>query len=221
VDSVKTASTALSTGLAALLVAGTAISAQALSYTNAGGDIIDGEPTEFTFDVTSAPTTPFDVSLDISSLTHPNLFELQLYLKSPTGKILTLAENLTGSNLVGTGLSDSGTQPIDTASAPYTGIFTPEGTPGTMNFPATVVNFTGFNKTDPNPNGIWTLIVFDVTPEPTASNGVLGLTTLNINAAPTAVPFDFNSNTALLLLGGFWGAQKWWQSRRKNPSDLN
>jgi subtilisin-like proprotein convertase family protein len=219
VDSVKTASTALSTGLAALLVAGTAFSAQALSYTNNGGTINDIGFTDFTFDVAGTPPTPFDISLEISVLEHPDLFDLQLYLISPSNNVLTLAENLTGTAMVDTVLSDAGIQPIDTVAQPYTGIFKPsQPSPGGSQ-PATVLDLARFNITDPNPIGTWTLRIYDLVAD--NSLGGLGTTTLNINAAATPIPFEFNSNTALLLLGGFWGAQKWWQSRRKNPSELN
>lgn len=166
----------------------TAASASTLTFFNVGGAINDNSfengPTDFLFDVSGFSTETQEVNLTIDSLTHPDLFELELFLISPTGQVLTLAQTLIGDNLTQTVLSDAGEINIDLGSPPYTGIFAPSGEPGIAQS-SNISEFAGFEGF--NPNGTWTLRVYDTV---LGNVGSLSGASLEITAGagPAVVP---------------------------------
>ncbi|RLB86259.1 MAG: hypothetical protein DRH10_10595, partial [Deltaproteobacteria bacterium] len=86
------------------------------------------------------------------NITHPNVEDLDVYLKSPTGTEIELFTDIGGSgdNFTNTILDAGASINIADASAPFTGRFLPEGGTNVLN------SFDG-----ENPNGTWTLKIED------------------------------------------------------------
>jgi subtilisin-like proprotein convertase family protein len=98
------------------------------------------------------------------NITHPAVNELRIYLVSPSGSVINLVNTgQTGANLTNTILSDRGTNTFPTGSAPYSNIFKPAGNTSTTNCSTigTLSNFAALGASM-NPNGTWTLKVFDM-----------------------------------------------------------
>jgi subtilisin-like proprotein convertase family protein len=90
-----------------------------------------------------------NVNLDI---THPQIWQLQLFLVSPTGKRVELVNNAGGISSLGSDFAnvvfdDEATRPIATATAPFTGSYRPVS-------PLTTLD-------GDNANGTWTLEIRD------------------------------------------------------------
>ncbi|WP_043706410.1 proprotein convertase P-domain-containing protein, partial [Tenacibaculum ovolyticum] len=96
---------------------------------------------------TSDPITDVNVRLNI---THGYVRDLYIRLTSPNGTSVSLStyRGSSGDNYTNTIFDDSAANPIGSGVAPFTGAFRPE-TP--------LSNFIG-----ENPNGNWTLTVFDI-----------------------------------------------------------
>ena len=93
-----------------------------------------------------------DMEVIIDSLTHTWDSDLDIYFFSPYGDTLELSADIGGSgdNYIGTVFDDQATQSITAGTAPFTGIFQPEGYP------------PGFGQwTDLDPNGDWVLSITD------------------------------------------------------------
>ncbi|RLB94870.1 MAG: hypothetical protein DRH50_05770, partial [Deltaproteobacteria bacterium] len=114
-------------------------------YTSAPG------VTNFTQDVSGLSGTITDVDVKLN-ITHPNVEDLDVYLKSPTGTEIELFTDIGGSgdNFTNTILDAGASINIADASAPFTGRFLPEGGTNVLN------SFDG-----ENPNGTWTLKIED------------------------------------------------------------
>ncbi|RYE22062.1 MAG: hypothetical protein EOP51_14095, partial [Sphingobacteriales bacterium] len=87
------------------------------------------------------------ICLDIN---HPNLSDLifELYAPNGNGLILSYKNGGSGDNFVNTCFSSSATDNLDNGTAPFTGSFEPDA-------PFSILNGS-------DPNGIWTLVVYDV-----------------------------------------------------------
>ncbi|HVK14484.1 MAG TPA: proprotein convertase P-domain-containing protein [Gemmataceae bacterium] len=74
------------------------------------------------------PGTVLDVNVSVD-ITHPNVYDLAVYLVSPSGQPVELFADVGGSgdHFRNTVLDDEGGTPITAAAAPFTGTFRPEG----------------------------------------------------------------------------------------------
>ncbi|MBW4554292.1 MAG: hypothetical protein KME35_24785 [Aphanocapsa sp. GSE-SYN-MK-11-07L] len=124
------------------------------------------------------------------------------------GEILLLAEGLTGDQMTNTLFDDAAPDPIDLGSAPYTGSFQPQGTGFGLIETPTITTLAGLNGLDPN--GTWTLRVYDTLPD--SRVGALESATLNITSVP--VPPQVLGT----LLVGVIGAAKQWRKQRTKTS---
>ncbi len=168
----------LSAFIATTVLSARSVSAITVDFTNPGGIIEDETSTDFNFDVKDVPPITENVELKIENLTHPNLFELEFFLISPDQKVLTLAQALIGDQMIDTVLADQGLTNIDVADPPYSGVFAPSGKGGL----AQDSNISSFADYDGiNPNGNWTLRIYDTIP---GNEGNLSNTTLTISAVP-------------------------------------
>jgi subtilisin-like proprotein convertase family protein len=106
--------------------------------------------------------------------THTNDGDLIINLKGPNNNVLNLVNQRggTGDNFINTTLSSAGSVAISSGSAPFTGVFTPDGATaiGPTGYTSNVINFTGLYGA-PGPNGNWTLAIQD------ASGGEVGALT--------------------------------------------
>ncbi|ACK70429.1 Proprotein convertase P [Gloeothece citriformis PCC 7424] len=152
------------------------------TFTTVGGSIqdnsFDNGPSDFLFNVSGLAPITNEVNLTLENLTHPDLFELELFLIAPTGQVLTLAQTLIGEEMTQTVLSDAGQLNIDLATPPYTGIFAPSGESGFAQ-PSNISSFSGFNGF--NPNGTWRLRIYDTL---SGNVGTLSSASLEISAVP-------------------------------------
>ncbi len=197
------------------LALGLVPTAQAATFVNNEGTLpsVDYEVAfiDFTFNLTTAGLGPVgNVTLTINSLTHPDLSELELYLLSPApeSSVLTLADTLNGNQLQDTLLSDAGSIFIDTASAPFTGTFKPQGGPGNL-LAATTETFAGFNGEDPN--GLWKLRIYD-----TVGNGSIGsFGGAVLDVEPVPVPPATAGLVAFATLGA-WTQRQRLRSQKAN-----
>ena len=117
--------------------------------------VVSGQPT-------TVPSSKIAVRLNIS---HTFDGDLKIYLISPQGQVLCLTADNSGSgaNFTNTTFSDAGIAPLTFGGAPYTGIYKPQGgapAPACISG-AFINNFATFNFGSINPNGTWTLRVFD------------------------------------------------------------
>jgi hypothetical protein len=101
---------------------------------------------------------------------HTRLEDLAIYLIAPNGDILNLAKDsikgdiawLQNPHLINTTFSDAGIS-LKLGTSPYTGTFKPEGNSGSIGcgIVGNVSNFAAIGGGSINPNGVWTLKVFD------------------------------------------------------------
>jgi subtilisin-like proprotein convertase family protein len=144
------------------------------------GDAIDFTFTDFTIDVGNLTSSTTQIQLQLNEITGSDgsyLSELELFLISPTNHTLTVAQLLTGNTLENTTLLDGNNLTnIDLGIAPYTGEFAPSGEFGFAQ-ESNVSTFADFNSSDPN--GTWTLRIYDTLPGNTGtfSGGTLILST--------------------------------------------
>jgi hypothetical protein len=205
----------LSTTMIAIGYGAIAQPVQAFSFTTTPSALIDspdGSPTpkEFTFivnGVTAAPSYTYSLNLN---LTHADLSELEGYLVNNTsGRTLNLFATLSGSNLVNTTFIDG--QPIiSSGTASYTSIFgfAPENN-GFIETPSLVATtFSDFND-GTSPNTTWTLRFYD-----SANLNVGNLTSATLDVNPTAVPFEFDGTTGMLVVGGVFALKHWYKKRK-------
>jgi len=150
-----------------------------------GGTIQDGDAigftfTDFTVDVGNLTSSTTQIQLHLNEITGSDasyLSELELFLVSPNNQVLTLAQLLQGNTLENTTLVDGNNLTnIDLGIAPYTGEFAPSGEFGIAQ-DSNMSTFADFNSSDPN--GTWTLRIYDTLPGNTGtfSGGTLILST--------------------------------------------
>ncbi len=189
------------------------VPAQALTLNtavNSTGVITDNGTTNFTFTVSGAEPVTTDVNLSLN-LSHQDLFDLNIFLISPTSQALALGQGLLGTpGTINTTFDDQGGgDHIELATNPYTATsYLPVEFPNEPIFAPTPILSAGnllavFNNA--NPNGTWTLRIDDYASDNT---GTLNSATLAVTTDATPVPFDFQPSTGLLLLGGIWGMKE-------------
>lgn len=130
---------------------------------------------------TSGTITDVNITLDI---THTWDSDLTISLISPEGTIVVLSSNNGGSgnNYTNTVFDDAGVTNITSGSAPFTSTFRPEG------------NLSDFNSE--NPNGSWTLRVFDGAGGDTGTLNSFSIEVCTAAATPDlAVSKTVNNNT--------------------------
>lgn len=100
------------------------------------------------------------VSLNI---THPYVGDLVAFLEAPNGAIVGLINRVGGSgdNFVNTVFSDAGSVQIPATGTPYTNTYKPWTTTFTSCITSTVTTFNAIGGGAINPNGNWTLRVYD------------------------------------------------------------
>lgn len=142
-----------------------------------------------------------NISLSLS-ITHSAAGDLDIFLIAPTGEILELSTDNGNSNdnYINTIFSDFGATNITMGSAPFTGIFKPEGSFTPSGRPvfrtANVDSFDGFKGIEPN--GDWILRIGD-----DAGNdiGALISATLLISGT-TDVPWTLIGEVPIMYLDG-------------------
>lgn len=115
------------------------------------------------------------------NITHPSVGDLRMFLISPSGTVLNLVSTAqTGANFTTLVFSDAGATVFPTSgTAPYSSTFKPAGNTGTTwcSNLGTISTFAGFGAAM-NPNGTWTLRVFDQANGNT-SNGTINSWSIN------------------------------------------
>lgn len=139
------------------------------------GAIPDGSCTGVTRIITlaglpvSINTSTISVTVNI---THPLDGDLRIYLTEPNGATLNLAfaNGGAGANFTSTVFNDNAANFLSSGTAPFTGSFKPTGNNTTVcSTTPTATTFTAIGGGSINPNGNWTLKVFDQ-----GSNAVTG-----------------------------------------------
>ncbi|MBC7695340.1 MAG: CotH kinase family protein [Burkholderiales bacterium] len=132
-------------------------------YSGSGGLIQNnGQDTYYAINVSGLSPSAIDSTFGIEqicfSITHPDVSELYIYLKSPAGIIveLTLGNSSSGSDFTNA-CFDKNSNTITLGIAPYTGTYSPVGYLGRFN-------------TGQTGNGSWNLIVHDGFPTTNAGN---------------------------------------------------
>ncbi len=134
------------------------------------------------------------------NITHTFVGDVHLYLQAPNGQVLTLARSNGGSgnNFTNTTFADFASTNISAGSAPFNGLYKPNGTstqPQACQTTATVVtSFSGFGSGSINPNGTWYLWVYDAA---TGDNGTLDNWSIGIDStivSPTNEVWQSNGN---------------------------
>lgn len=98
------------------------------------------------------------------NITHTYVGDLRAYLYAPDGSIINLfySNGGSGDNFVNTVFTDSAATNLASSGAPFTGYFKPEGNMSTQCFVTpNVSTFSAMSGGTINPNGTWTLRVFD------------------------------------------------------------
>ena len=148
-----------------------------------------GQETIFNAAVTGLPAkidSTFGLTELTLSLTHPDVSELHIVLKSPWGTEVDITGALTlkGSNFTSTIFNSGTPQSITTATAPYTGTFRPVGYFGRFN-------------TGKSPNGTWKLEVKDFV---VANTGSVTSWSLKFGPNPPKPVTLKSSNLPLVIL---------------------
>lgn len=146
---------------------------------NAGGNIPDNALVFFPVTVTGLPTTIDSTNFGLTSvcvnINHTYVGQIDLYIKSPNGTLVKLANNRggNGKNYTNTCFTEAGTLPIQSGVAPFIGSFIPDESINNVN--------TGIN-----PNGVWFLGVNDEIPFNTGTVLNFSITFSN-NPPPTPI----------------------------------
>ena len=99
------------------------------------------------------------------NITHPYNGDLFVVLQSPGGAILNLISSNGGnsSNFTNTIFTDESPALLAAGAAPFTGSYKPNGFNGTQcTLTPTVSTFSAIGGGTLNPNGVWTLRVYDI-----------------------------------------------------------
>ncbi|MCD6017327.1 MAG: hypothetical protein K0S53_448 [Bacteroidetes bacterium] len=159
-------------------------------FTGTGGSILNnGQDSYFPINVTGLNPTSIDSVFGIEqicfTITHADVSELYIYLKSPAGIIveLTLGNSSAGANFSNTCFENQTGNSITLGTSPYTGNYKPVGYLGRFN-------------TGQTGNGVWNLIVHDGFPSTNAGT----LVSWNIKFGNTpAHPVILNSSNLPLV----------------------
>lgn len=148
-----------------------------------------GQETNFSASVSGLPSkidSTFGLVEVSLTLTHPEVKELHIVLKSPWGAEVDLTGVLTlkGPNFVNTIFNSNTPQSITTALSPYTGTFRPVGYLGRFN-------------TGKSPNGTWKLEVKDFV---LANSGTVDSWSLKFGQSPPKPVVLQSSNLPLVIL---------------------
>jgi subtilisin-like proprotein convertase family protein len=114
----------------------------------------DGQPNDFTATVSGLSSNQLDASLGLVQvcldISHTYDSDLNVYLIAPDGTTINLFSGIGGGddNFSNTCLNQNATNSINTATAPFTGIFKPQETLGNCN-------------NNQNGNGVWKLRIID------------------------------------------------------------
>ena len=129
--------------------------ANAQVFNGYGGGILNlGQNTYFNLPVSGVNPSQLDSTFGIEqigiNIDHPEVEELSISLKSPSGTIVELSKgsSLSGTNYSNTYLNSQANTSITTATAPFTGTYKPIGYLGRFNSAQAA-------------NGVWQLIVHD------------------------------------------------------------
>ena len=132
------------------------------------------------------------------NISHPQVGDLSIFLTSPDGKTLCIVNtndnHISGANMTNTIIREVESGPLSTGVAPYTGAFLSDGnltsficgsiTPNISSFFGLGISF--------NPNGVWTLKVFDTKPN---NSGTLLNWTIDIGTQePTQGVWSLSGN---------------------------
>lgn len=159
-------------------------------YNGTGGSIQNtGQNSLFPINVSDLSPATIDSVFGIEqvclSITHPDVSELYIYLKSPNGIVVELShgKSLTGANYTGCCFENQSGNSITLGTAPFTGTFKPIGNLGRFN-------------TGQTGNGVWNLIVHDGFP--TTNAGSLISWSIKFGNTP-AHPVILNSSNLPLV----------------------
>lgn len=105
---------------------------------------------------------PANISVSIN-LTHTYDGDIDVVLQAPNGDILGLSNQAggAGQNFVNTVFADAGATTLASGTAPFTGTYKPWATTWTSCVPITKTSFATLGNGALNPNGNWTLRVYD------------------------------------------------------------
>ena len=137
------------------------------------------------------------------NINHTWVRDLVIFLRSPSNaRTLLLVYRVGGQgavNMVNTVLSDDGAVPIWEGTAPFTGTFRPDGYVETQcGLTANVATFSAFAGI--NPNGTWTLRIFDAATDDvgTLQNWTLGFGNENPCAATGTLTLQVTANPTVI-----------------------
>lgn len=124
------------------------------SFSGGTGSILDNQTIDIPISVSGLPaaidTTNFGLEQVCLDITHTYDSDMDISLVAPDGTVVLMISALGGSgdDFSATCLREDASQPISSASAPFTGTFQPQGQIGMVN-------------NGQNPNGTWFLRVTD------------------------------------------------------------
>lgn len=160
-------------------------------FTGAGGGIQNlGQNTYFNLAVSGLSQAQLNSTLGVQevciSISHSNVEELYIYLESPTGTVVELAEGSSsyGSNFTNTCFNNNATTSITLAQPPYTGSYRPIG-------------FLGRFQNGQTGNGNWQLIVKDYLAF--VDSGYVVSWSINFSTSP-APPLVFTSSNLPIVV---------------------
>ncbi|MBN2216326.1 MAG: proprotein convertase P-domain-containing protein, partial [Pirellulales bacterium] len=148
--------------------------------TNVGRAINDLTTTTSTLAISGMAGTIADLNVTLD-ITHTYTSDLEVSLISPEGTRVLLFDGIGGSgdNFSGTTLDDEAAQSISTASAPFRGVFRPQGS---------LADFDGEAA-----NGVWTLEIKDYY---RYDQGTLNSWSIDVSTAESSTVTDANGNYA-------------------------
>ncbi|MBK7406700.1 MAG: CotH kinase family protein [Saprospirales bacterium] len=159
-------------------------------FSGTGGPISDnGTHSYFQLSVSGLPSvidTSFGLEAACVNITHTNVSDLIISLISPNGKEVELSSRNggDGDNYSNTCFNSQAPTPIYLGAAPFSAWYEPEG-------------FLSLVNTGQDPNGIWTLHIFDAAPFSFSGN----LTSWSLEFGPhPSVPFSFTHSQLPLVV---------------------
>lgn len=168
------------------------IISKAQLYTGPTGVITNnGQNTYFDLTVSGLSPAVLDSTFGIEEvcidINHTNVSELNIYLKSPSGTLVSLSSgsSSSGANYTSTCFNHTGSSSITVGSSPYTGSHRPIG-------------FLGRFQNGQAGNGVWRLIVKDYAMS--VDSGSVNAWSIKFSASPSyAAPFT-SSNLPLVII---------------------
>jgi subtilisin-like proprotein convertase family protein len=135
-----------------------------------------------------APIPSSGIAVTIN-ITHTYDGDIAIFLQAPNGEVLGLSNQQGGSgaNFTNTVFTDTASQVLPASGAPYTGYYRPVASTFTNCISSSVTSFGQFGGGAINPNGTWSLRVYD------RAGGDVG----TINSWTLQLPAQTNSCTSL------------------------